>query len=53
MACFMPQEARVFNTDQGSQFTGEAFTVLLELSGVRISRDGKGRYADNILLERL
>ena len=43
----------VFNTDQGSQFTGEAFTGLLESSGVRISMDGKGRYADNILLERL
>ena len=43
----------VFNTDQGSQFTGEAFTGLLEQHGVRISMDGKGRYADNILLERL
>jgi len=43
----------VFNTDQGSQFTGEAFTGLLERSGVKISMDGKGRYADNILLERL
>ena len=43
----------VFNTDQGSQFTGEGFTGLLERSGVKISMDGKGRYADNILLERL
>ena len=43
----------VFNTDQGSQFTGEAFTGLLEQHGVRISMDGKGRCADNILLERL
>ena len=43
----------VFNTDQGSQFTGEAFTGLLEQHGVRVSMDGKGRYADNILLERL
>jgi putative transposase len=43
----------VFNTDQGSQFTGEAFTGLLEQHGVRSSVDGKGRYADNILLERL
>ena len=43
----------VFNTDQGSQFTGEAFTGLLEQHGVRISMDGKGRYTDNILLERL
>ena len=43
----------VFNTDQGSQFTGEDFTGLLERHGVRISMDGKGRYCDNILLERL
>ena len=43
----------VFNTDQGSQFTSEGFTGLLERSGVRISMDGKGRYADNILIERL
>jgi len=43
----------VFNTDQGSQFTGEAFTGLLEQHGVRISMDGKGRYADNIFIERL
>ncbi len=43
----------VFNTDQGSQFTGEAFTSLLEQHGVRISMDGKGRYADNIFVERL
>ena len=43
----------VFNTDQGSQFTGEAFTGLLKSHGVRISMDGKGRYADNIFIERL
>ena len=43
----------VFNTDQGSQFTGEPFTGLLEQHGVRTSMDGKGRYADNILLDRL
>jgi len=43
----------VFNTDQGSQFTGEAFTGLLERHGVRISMDGKGRYSDNIFVERL
>ena len=43
----------VFNTDQGSQFTGEAFTGLLEQHGVRISMDGKGRYTDNIFVERL
>ena len=43
----------VFNTDQGSQFTGEGFTGLLERHGVRISMDGKGRYLDNIFVERL
>jgi len=43
----------VFNTDQGSQFTSEGFTDLLEQHGIKISMDGKGRYADNILAERL
>ena len=43
----------VFNTDQGSQFTSEGFTGLLEQHGVRISMDGKGRYTDNIFVERL
>ncbi len=43
----------VFNTDQGSQLTGEGFSGLLERSGVRISMDGKGRYSDNIFIERL
>ena len=43
----------IFNTDQGTQFTGEAFTALLERHGVRISMDGKGRYNDNLFIERL
>ena len=43
----------VFNTDQGSQFTSEGFTGLLEQHGVRISMDGKGCYTDNIFVERL
>ena len=43
----------IFNTDQGSQFTSEAFTELLKQHGVRISMDGKGRYKDNIFVERL
>ena len=43
----------IFNTDQGAQFTGEAFTGLLEQYGVRISMDGKGRYSDNLFIERL
>jgi len=43
----------IFNTDQGSQFTGEAFTGLLKQHGVRISMDGKGSYRDNLFIERL
>jgi len=43
----------IFNTDQGSQFTGEAFTGLLKQHGVRISMDGKGSYNDNLFIERL
>jgi putative transposase len=43
----------IFNTDQGAQFTGEAFTGLLEQHGVRISMDGKGSYSDNLFIERL
>jgi len=43
----------IFNTDQGSQFTGETFTGLLKEHGVRISMDGKGSYNDNLFIERL
>jgi len=43
----------IFNTDQGAQFTSEAFTRLLEQHGIRISMDGKGRYSDNLFIERL
>jgi len=43
----------IFNTDQGAQFTGVAFTGLLEQHGVRISMDGKGSYNDNLFIERL
>ena len=43
----------IFNTDQGSQFTAEAFTGLLESHGVRVSMDGKGSYNDNLFIERL
>ncbi len=43
----------MLNTDQGAQFTGEAFTGMLERQGVRISQDGKGRYSDNLFVERL
>ncbi len=43
----------IFNTDQGAQFTGDAFTRLLQKHGVRISMDGKGSYNDNLFIERL
>ena len=43
----------IFNTDQGSQFTGEAFTGLLKQNGIKISMDGKGSYNDNLFIERL
>ena len=43
----------IFNTDQGAQFTSEAFTSVLHSHGVKISMDGKGRYIDNIFVERL
>ena len=42
----------IFNTDQGSQFTSQEFTSLLEGEMVRISMDGKGRALDNIYIER-
>jgi putative transposase len=43
----------IFNTDQGSQFTDDGFTSLLRAHGVVISMDGRGRFADNIFVERL
>ena len=43
----------MFNTDQGTQFTGESFTGLLEQHEVKISMDGKGSYNDNLFVERL
>jgi putative transposase len=43
----------IFNTDQGAQFTSEAFTDALKAAGIRISMDGKGRWVDNAFVERL
>lgn len=43
----------IFNTDQGSQFTSLAFTSVLESHGIQISMDGRGRFQDNIFIERL
>lgn len=43
----------IFNTDQGAQFTGNAFIKVLTENGIKISMDGKGRWVDNVLIERL
>jgi putative transposase len=57
--CEMLEEAlgqgkpEIFNTDQGVQFTAQAWTSRLERAGVQISMDGKGRCLDNVFVERL
>lgn len=43
----------IFNTDQGSQFTSESFTEKLLNNGIQVSMDGKGRWLDNVFVERL
>lgn len=43
----------IFNTDQGSQFTGTAFTGVLKREEIQISMDGRGRWMDNVFIERL
>jgi len=43
----------IFNTDQGSQFTSETFTAVLKAAEIPISMDGKGRWMDNVFIERL
>ncbi len=47
------EEPEIFSTDQGSQFTSEAFTGRLKQEGIRISMDGKGRKRDNVFVERI
>jgi putative transposase len=51
LACFGKPD--IFNTDQGSQFTSAAFTGTLAAAGIRISMDGRGRWMDNVFIERL
>ena len=51
LECYGPPE--IFNSDQGSQFTSVDFTDVLKEAGVRISMDGKGRWMDNVFIERL
>ena len=43
----------IFNTDQGSQYTSEEFTGILNERNIKISMDGKGRALDNVFVERL
>jgi len=43
----------IFNTDQGVQYTARTFTNRLETAGVRVSMDGRGRWMDNVFVERL
>lgn len=52
-AALRRSKPEIFNTDQGPQFTSEAFTGVLEAAGIRVSMDGRGRVSDNIFLERL
>jgi putative transposase len=47
------EKPEIFNTDQGSQFTSEAFTWQLKENGIAISMDGKGRWRDNVFVERI
>ena len=46
-------QPEIFNTDQGSQFTSEAFTGALKARGIAISMDGRGSWRDNVFVERL
>jgi putative transposase len=50
---FQQSRPDIFNTDQGVQFTAQAFTSVIEDAGVRMSMDGRGRALDNVFVERL
>jgi putative transposase len=47
------RKPKIFNTDQGSQFTGRDWISTLKENGIEISMDGKGRWMDNVFIERL
>ena len=47
------EKPEIFNTDQGSQFTSQAFVEQLKKNGIAISMDGKGRWRDNVFVERI
>ena len=52
-ACFRNGKSDILNTDQGSQFTSHEFTEALKGRKIKISMDGKGRWRDNVFVERL
>ena len=52
-ALSMNEKPEIFNTDQGSQFTSEAFTGWLKKEEISVSMDGKGRWRDNVFVERV
>jgi putative transposase len=47
------EKPEIFNTDQGSQFTSNAFVEKLEKNGIKVSMDGKGSWRDNVFVERV
>ncbi|MDB4638446.1 IS3 family transposase [bacterium] len=47
------RKPKVFNTDQGSQFTSPEWIQTIEENGIKVSMDGKGRWMDNVFIERL
>jgi putative transposase len=52
-AALASRQPEIFNTDQGAQFTSQAFTGMLEAADIAISMDGRGRALDNVFIERL
>jgi putative transposase len=52
-ALSMNEKPEIFNTDQGSQFSSQAFTGRLNKEGIGIGMDGKGRWPDNVFVERI
>ena len=52
-AALQSRQPEIFNTDQGAQFTSQAFTGMLEAADIAISMDGRGRALDNVFIERL
>ncbi len=49
----MHGKTEIYNSDQGAQFTSDAFTRVMKNNDIKISMDGKGRWMDNVFIERL